>query len=348
MKAALLSGIRTIQMQDRPEPKITRPTDVLLQIQTIGVCGSDMHYYRTGRIGDQVVQFPWLLGHECSATVLAVGEDVTRVKPGDRVAVDPLIWCDTCDQCLSGRIHTCRDQVFMGCPGQVDGCMTEKVVFPAKSLFLVPDGMSFEQAALVEPFSIGLYAQKLAGDVSGKTIGILGCGPIGLCVLAAVKAAGANKVYMTDILNYRCAVAGEMGADWAGNPKTADVIAEITAAQPTGLDVVFECAGEQDAVDNALDLAARGGKVMVVGIPETDRISFQMDTLRRHEITVQPVRRQNHCVQPAIDMIADGRVNLDAMVTHRFSLDQSPQAYAMVADYTDGVVKAMIHVPPRS
>ncbi|MFW6061829.1 MAG: zinc-dependent alcohol dehydrogenase, partial [Planctomycetota bacterium] len=339
MKAAYLTDIRTVEIRDAGEPKLENPGDVLLSIEAVGVCGSDMHYYRTGRIGDQVVTFPWLVGHECSARVEKVGEGVDRVKPGDRVAVDPLVWCQECDQCLSGRVHTCRNQVFLGCPGQLEGCLAERLVMPQESLFRVPEDMDAERAALVEPFSIGLYAQKLAAeDLAGRRIGILGCGPIGLCVLAACRAAGAEKVYMTDIRDNRAQLALEMGASWVGNPEKGDVVGDVSELQPAGLDFLFECAGEQETVDQCIDLAKPGGKVLLVGIPEVDRISFRMDTVRRHELTLQPVRRQNHCVQPAIDMIARGEVDLDPMLTHRYEISQTQEAVDTIADYRDGAV----------
>jgi L-iditol 2-dehydrogenase len=344
VKAAFLTGIREIEIRDIPEPDGPGAADVLLKVDTVGVCGSDMHYYRTGRIGDQVVEFPWLIGHECAASVVEVGSDVEDLKAGDRVAVDPLIWCNQCDQCRRGRVHTCRDQRFLGCPGQVAGCMTELLVMPAQSCFKVPDGMNMVQAALVEPFAIGVYARRLAGDVAGRKIAILGSGPIGLCVLRAIRVAGEATVYMTDIRDYRAEHARKSGADWVGNPDTEDVVATILQREPVGLDLVFECAGEQDTVDQGLELLVPGGMLLVAGIPEVDRISFLMDRLRRKEITVQPVRRQNHCEQPAIDLVAGGKVELESMVTHHFPLEEAGHAYDIVADYEDGAVKVMVHV----
>jgi len=305
-----------------------------------------MHYYRTGRIGDQVVEFPWIIGHECSATVAEVGPDVTRVKAGDRVAVDPLIWCGRCDQCRAGREHTCRNQKFLGVPGQTPGCLTEYIVMPEDSCYPVPDGMDSSAAVMVEPFSIGLYAQRLAGDVAGLKVGILGAGPIGLCVLLACRRAGVAAAYVTEIRDYRAAVAAKLGAGWTGNPERQDIVGEILAREPDGLEVVFECAGEQSTLDEAVQLLRPGGKVMMVGIHELDRVSFEVSTLRRREIALQPVRRQNHCVEDAVEMIADGRVDVRAMITHDYALEQTQEAFDTIADYRDNAVKAMIHVKP--
>ncbi len=344
MRAAYLDGIRDVSIGQAPAPAIDLPEEVLIRVQTVGVCGSDMHYYRTGRIGDQVVQFPFTVGHECCGVVENVGEGVKSLHVGQRVAVDPLRWCGECDQCKAGRIHTCRRQSFLGCPGQSSGCLGDYVVMPEASCYPVPDEVTNDQAVLVEPFAIGLWAAKLAGDVQGKTAAIFGAGPIGLCVLEALKAGGIDKAYMTEIRDYRVEKAGEFGPAWVGNPNTEDVVEGILSREPTGVDFAFECAGEQETIDQAVDVLKPGGKLLVAGIPEVDRISFRMDTLRRHELTVQPVRRQNECTDEAIELVRTGKVDLDPMVTHHFPLEDTQRAFDIVADYDDGAVKVMIEV----
>jgi L-iditol 2-dehydrogenase len=344
LKVAYLTGIEQVEIRDAPDPGIKNPTDVRLQVETVGVCGSDMHYYRTGRIGDQVVKFPFPVGHELSASVLEVGSDVEDLAVGERVAVDPLVCCGKCDQCTSARPHTCRDQGFLGVPGQLDGALCEQIVMPARCCYKLPDGVTLVQGALIEPFSIGLYAQRLAGDVAGKTIAVLGCGPIGLSVLTALKAAGPANVYMTDIRDNRAELAGRMGAEWTGDPQRQDIVAEICRSEPTGLDLAYECAGERDTADQCLQLVKPGGTVLIVGIPELDRLSFDMNIMRRCEVRIQNVRRQNECFAPAIDLIAWEKVDLGAMVTHEFPLSETSAAFDIVANYKDNVVKAMIHV----
>ena len=215
---------------------------------------------------------------------------------------------------------------------------------PSASCFPVPDNVSPEQAALVEPFSIGIHTHRLGGDMTGKKVGILGAGPIGLCTLASCKTEGVGKVYMTDVLPKRVEFAKKFGADWVGNSQTQNIVSEIAALQPLGLDVVFECAGMQKTVDQGVELLRPGGKLVVVGIPEEERTSMIIANARRKELTFQNVRRQNQCVAPAVEMIADGRVHLDSMITHHFSFDEIPQAFDLVEGYKDGVIKAMIHV----
>lgn len=344
MKAALLTGIRKIEIRDVPLPRLVERDDVLIRVDTVGVCGSDLHYYRNGRIGVQVVQFPWIVGHECAGVVAEVGPGVTRVKVGDRVAVDPLVACGQCDQCLAGREHTCRGQKFLGCPGQLNGAMAEYLVMPDRCCLVMPAGMTFDQGVVCEPFAIGLWAVKLAAPVAGRKVAVLGTGPIGLCVIAALKAAGVGEVYATDLLDERVALAKRMGADWAANASRQDAAAAIVAARPKGLDIVFECAGRQETLDQAMQLLTPGGVAVIVGIPEGDRLSFDMNHARRKELTLRNVRRQNECAADAIRLVASGAVNLDPLVTHHFTLDQSQAAFDLVADYRDGVVKAMIGV----
>lgn len=344
MKAAFLTGIRQMKVMETPKPVLQRPTDVLLRINTVGVCGSDMHYYKSGRIGAQIVKYPWIIGHECSGTVVEAGTAVKELRPGDRVAVDPLEWCDACEQCLAGRRHTCTHQSFMGCPGQSPGSLAEFAVWPARSCFKIPDSMTMTQACLLEPFSIGLYAQHLGGDPAGKKIAILGSGPIGLCTLMSLKAAGRCTVYQTDLFDYRLALASRLGADWTGNANRMAVPAELLKLMPSGFDCVFECAGKQETLDQATEILKPGGLLVMVGIPEEDRISFNMNFLRRNELTLQNVRRQNECVEPALHLAASGKVNVDVLATHHFTLDQVGEAFELVDGYRDGVIKAMVHL----
>ena len=344
MKAAFLTGIRQLQILDTPEPELTTPHDVLLRIDAVGVCGSDVHYYTTGRIGTQVVQFPERVGHECAGTVIEVGMEVTGLRAGQRVAVDPLVACGQCDQCRSSRRHTCRQQRFLGNPGEAPGALADVLRMPAESCYPVPDCMTQVQAALVEPFSIGLYAQRLSFMRPGAKIAVLGSGPIGLCVLLACRAFGAGTTYITDLLDERLEVARRCGAHWAGNPQKTDVVAAISQVEPLGLDCVFECAGEQQTLDQAVEILKPGGQLLIVGIPELDRVSFNIHTLRRKEIQIRNVRRQNHCTAPAVEMISCGAVNVDPLVTHHFSIAQTKEAFNLVDGYRGGVVKAIIHV----
>jgi L-iditol 2-dehydrogenase len=333
-----------MEIRETSPPKISDPHGVLLRVGVVGVCGSDVHYYTTGRIGTLVVKYPEWTGHECAGTVEVVGDEVKKLAVGQRVAVDPLITCGRCDQCLSGREHTCRNQNFLACPGQGPGALAEYLVMPDRSCYAIPDRMTLVQAAAVEPLSIGIYAQRLAQMQPGAKMAILGSGPIGLCVLLASRAACEVTAYATDLLDERLEMARRCGATWTGNPKRTDVVRAIRELEPLGVDFVFECAGQQETLDQAIELLKPGGTVLMIGIPEVDRVSFSIHTLRRKEIQLQSVRRQNQCMAPAIEMVSNGAINLDQIVTHHFSLAETKQAFDLVADYRDGVVKAIVHV----
>jgi L-iditol 2-dehydrogenase len=308
----------------------------------VGVCGSDVHYYETGRIGSQIIEFPYIVGHECAATVADVGPAVKNVKVADRVVIDPAVACYKCDQCLVGRENTCRNLKFLACPNQLQGCLCEYIVIPESSCFPVEKEFSFERAALCEPLAIGIYAVHQASLQPDMSIAILGAGPVGLSCLLAARAEGLNDCYMTEIVTERIEVAMNNGATWIGNPDKQNIIEDIYRQQNFGVDVVFECAGKQETIDQAVELLKPGGKLMLIGIPRTDRIDFAIDKLRRKEIIVINVRRQNKCTQLAIDMIKAGSIDPDFMVTHHFKLEQSKEAFELVTGYNDGVVKAMI------
>jgi len=343
MKAVYLTAPGEFATRDVPDPDLANPGDVRLRLGAVGVCGSDLHYYRTGRIGSQVLTEPWIMGHECTATVESVGADVRGLAAGDRVAVDPLIACGSCDQCRSGRANTCRRQRFLGCPNQQHGCMCELLVMPAACCFPVPAHLSAGAAVMVEPFAIALHAQRLWGSPEGKAVAVLGAGPVGLCVLGALRLAGASAVAVTDRLGYRLDMARSLGASSTHHTERSDVVREIERAHPNGLAAVFDCSGEQAALDQSLALLAPGGTLVVVGIPETDRVSFDINALRRKEIDVINVRRQNDCTHDAIELLGRGALDLDPVITHHFGLSESGAAFHLVANYRDEVEKALIH-----
>ena len=346
MKTMELAGLRDIRPGNAPKPTIKGPGDVLVRITAVGVCGSDVHYYAAGNIGDQIVDFPFRLGHECAGVVESVGDRVTRVKPGDHIVVDPLIPCDpsgqVCDQCDSDREHTCRNQKFLGCPGQTEGCLSEFIIMPEGSCFAISKSIPFEQAVLAEPLSIGCYCVNQSIPMKHARIAVLGTGPIGLSVIIPAILGGAARIYATDKLDYRLDISARAGATWTGNPDVSDIASEIMEREPEGVDCVFECCGQQDAIDQAVEILKPGGRLMLVGIPREDHISFNISRVRRKELTIVNVRRQNNCVEEAIDLLGNPGVNTDFMVTHRFSFGDTQKAFDLVDGYLDNVVKAVI------
>jgi L-iditol 2-dehydrogenase len=341
MNAAFLTGIRTLEIREVPAPRLQNNDEVLLRVVKVGVCGSDLHYYQQGRIGNQIISYPFIIGHECSAVVEETGKEVSHLEPGDAVAVDPAISCGKCAQCRAGRPHTCLNLRFLGCPGQKPGCLAEHIVMPARNCIKLPEGVSLEQGALAEPLSIGIYALEFLRHRLPRSIAILGCGPIGLSVLLAAKASGAADIYATDKIAARLQAAKTSGAKWAGNPEQTDVVKEILD-RSSSLEAVFECCGDQEAIDQALELLTPGGTLLILGIPEEERLYFNAHSLRRKEINIQNVRRQNHCTSRALELIADESIDVDFMGTHTFSLEKAQDAFELVSNYGDGVIKAMI------
>jgi len=342
MKSFKLTGLRQMQMVEVPRPTMERGSDVLVRIEAVGVCGSDVHYYTTGRIGEQVVRYPFAVGHECAGTVVEVGPDVQNLAPGDRVAIEPAVTCGTCDQCTTGRENTCRHNRFLGCPGQIEGSLAEFLVMPETNLFPISDDLDMGAATISEPLAIGIYAARQSGLTQDHAVGILGMGPIGHCVLLPAVARGCKAIYCTDKVPQRVAAATAAGATWVGNPTECDVAREVLRREPHGLDIVFECCGQREALDQAVDLLKPGGKLMVIGIPETDRVSYCPHTLRRKEITIEHVRRQRGCVPEALELIGQRRSEIDRLITHHFPFEETAEAFDLVAGYRDGVVKAMI------
>ena len=342
MKVAHFTGLKKLEIVDLPAPKLSGPDAVLLRIDRVGVCGSDVHYYRDGRIGQQALSYPATVGHECAGTVVEAGAEVAHLRPGDRVAVDPALVCGTCDQCRLGRPNTCRNLQFMGSPGEALGAVAEYRVVPAANCFPIPDSMTLDEAALVEPLSVGLHAVRLGDVRPAARIVVIGAGPIGLSVLLCAKATAACTVYVTDLLDQRLEVARRCGADWAGNVEHGKAIEAIARQEPQGVDLVFECAGDPLCVDEAQKLLAPGGTLVMVGIPPTDRVIFNIHHMRRKELTFRNVRRQRGCVAPVIEMIATGRIDPKPLLTHRFPLVRIAEAFDLVDTYGDGVIKAVI------
>ena len=339
----MLTGIRQMQFTEVPVPKIAENNDVLVKIIGVGVCGSDIHYYKSGRIGDQVVKYPFPVGHEAAGIIQKAGDGVTDFKPGDRVAIDPAMPCWKCDQCLAGRHHTCINLKFLGCPGQAEGCLSEYIVIPDTSCYHIPDNLSFDQAVISEPLAIGIYSVIKSGPFENRKIGILGFGPIGMSVFLSAGYYNIKDIYVTDKIDERLAIARKTGVPWTGNPDKTDIVREILTLEPLQLDIVFECCGQQEAIDQAIDLLKPGGKLVIVGIPEFGRWSFSVDKTRRKEITIQNIRRQVDCTKTALDLLADN-INVSPMITHHFKYEDTEEAFKLVSNYEDGVMKAIIEL----
>ena len=342
MKAMMLTGIRKMEIKEIAEPVLVNPNDVKIKMSVVGICGSDIHYYTQGQIGSQVVEYPFAVGHEGAGVVVETGTAVKRVKPGDKIAIEPAMPCWKCDQCLSGRHHTCRKLKFLGCPGQAEGCLMEYIVMPEESCLPLIGNLTTDHGAISEPLAIGVYSVKKSNGVKNLKTGILGYGPIGMSVMLAAKAEGAESFFVSDKIDRRLAIAKNEGATLTGNPLNENISEKLYNKEALGLDVVFECCGQQEAMDQAIEILKPGGKLIVVGIPEFDNWIVNVEKTRRKEISLQFIRRQVDCVEPSLLLMEKGTIKIENIITHRFPFSQTKEAFDLVAGYSDGVMKAMI------
>ena len=341
MKKVQLSGFKKFEIVDCPKPVIKNSDDVLIKVSAVGLCGSDIHYYLHEKIGDQIIDYPFTIGHEFSGIVYETGIGVLNIKPGDRLAVDPAVSCGACDQCLIGRENTCRELRFIGAPGQLEGAMSEFIIVPEKNCFPV-DGFSMAELVFIEPLSIGVYSLKLLTAAKLSSIAILGIGPIGLSLFLAAKKAGISNIFVTDKIDDRLNIGRDLGAAGYWNPDQVDIVKNINQQVHLQMDAVFECCGDQEALDQAVRILKPGGKLVLVGIPENNRINFDINELRRKEIVIQNVRRQNGCMEEAIKLLGTNKKTIKSFITHQFRIEETQKAFDLVANYHDGVIKAII------
>ena len=339
-KTFYMTDLEKIEVGEAPMPQMG-PDDVIIKIQSVGVCGSDLHYYRTGAIGDFVVKFPFVLGHEAAGVVYDVGENVKNLKAGDRVCMEPGVPCMKCEECLTGNYNLCKDVKFWATP-PYDGVLSEYVAHPAAFTFKIPDNMSFTEGALVEPLAIGLHACNMGGVKLGQTVAIVGAGCIGLVTLLAAKAYGATRIIVGDVLDKRLAKAEELGAITV-NTKEEDFagkVLEITGGR--GADVCIDCAGFSATVDACLGCAKPAGMVIIVGLGQDHVDGFNTGIMSTKELTVKSIFRYRNLYPTAINAIADGRINVGSIVSHRFKFDDTINAFATCTKDIRNVVKGVI------
>ncbi len=339
-------------LQSIPPPVISQPDEVLVRILQVGICGSDLHYFRHGAIGDQIIKYPFTIGHEAAGVVQEAGKE-TELKPGDYVVINPALSCGQCDQCLAGRPHTCRRLKFLGCPGQLEGCLQEFIVIPEKNCSRVREEI-FPLAILAEPMAIALYAVHMAGQMKDKNVAVFGCGPIGLGLIWRSHLEGSRKIAATDKIPDRLEAARRFGTHWVGNPAEQDIVAalkdftrdgEEEESSPEAIfDYAFDCCGDQEAITQAISVLRPGGKLIIIGIPETNLIYFDPHLLRRKEIIILHVRRQNNFFLPAIEFLQAHQAKLRPLITHHFPLSEIQRAFELASGYKDGVIKAVIDI----
>ena len=338
-EAAVLHGAKDLRIEEVPL-KALGPDDVLVEIRSGGICGSDMHGYSEGAVGDTPCHFPMVLGHEPAGTVTRTGPGVGGLSAGDRVACEPALYCYHCELCQSGRHNLCTAMRFLSTPGH-PGFFRETVNLPVENVLPLPRGLGASDGALAEPLAVALHSLKLAPPALGETAVVFGAGPIGLLTFAVLKLAGAGRVFAVEPLVHRREMATRMGADAAVAP--ADAVSAILAdTRGRGVDLVLDCAAKADTANDCLRVARPGGRVVYTGIGTELRVPMDVHTWRRKELAVWQVRRSNREGHAALDLLARYPELFGPLVTHSRPLEEIGQAFALVESYADGVGKLVV------
>ena len=311
MQVSVLRGIGQVDIEERPTPE-PAADEVLVEVGSVGVCGSDVHYYEHGRIGPHVVDAPLVLGHEAGGVVAAVGAAVTDLQVGQRVSIEPGVPCRHCPQCLAGRYNLCPDVRFFATP-PYDGAFSQFVAMPASFVFPVPDSMSDDAAGLIEPLSVGVWACRRGGVSPGTDVLVTGAGPIGLIAAQTARAYGADTVTVTDVNQHRLRLAERLGLG------TVDVAQTSLADAGIEADVLLECSGNARATWDAVGTMARAGRVVLIGMGG-DTVQLPLSYVQDRELTITGAFRYANTWPTAIRLAASGRVDLDAMVTGHYGL----------------------------
>lgn len=338
--AAFLTGIEKIEFHEVEMPK-SGHDEVLVKVEAVGICGSDVHYYSHGKIGDFAVEFPFILGHECAGTIVETGSGVTTLKVGDRVALEPGVPCGDCEFCLTGRYNLCPDVKFFATP-PYHGCLMNYVSHPARFAFRLPDNVSPLEGALVEPLAIGINAALTGGVKLGDTVVIFGAGCIGLVSLLASKAYGATKVIVVDIIEKRLDVAKGMGAV-AINAKESDALKEIhRLTEGKGAQVIIDCAGTNTTICQTVKAAKAGGTVVWVGLACDSVNGLSISPISTKELTIKSIFRYKNLYPTAIAAIADGKINISGIISNTYSFADTPLAFAEALNNAENIVKGVI------
>jgi len=342
-KAVFMQGTNNMVVKEVPMPEL-KEKDVLIKVDVVGICGSDVHYYQHGKIGDFVVEGDFILGHECAGEVVQVGEAVKGLSVGDRVSLEPGKTCGKCEFCKSGKYNLCPDVEFFATP-PYHGVLANYVSHPEDMCFKLPENVSNLEGALVEPLAVGLHASDQGGVKLGDTVVIFGTGCIGLMTILSCKAKGASKIIVVDILDNRLQTAKKIGATHIINAKDCNAIEKIEEiTEGKGANVVIDTAGAEATVKNTVDVVKSNGTIVLVGMTPKDEVEFNFMKLMSKEAEVKTVFRYRNLYPIAINAIASGAINIKDIVSHEFDFEQTKEAFDFVIDNASHVVKAVIKI----
>lgn len=342
MKAAYLDSTFSISIQDIPVPDIFEH-EVLIKVEAVGVCGSDIHYYEHGRIGRYVVEQPLILGHECSGTVVRIGNQVQHLQVGDRVAVEPGVPCGHCVYCKEGRYNLCPQVQFLATP-PVNGAFVEYLAHRADCVFEIPDELSFEAAALVEPFSVGIHAARRLRIRGGESVAIMGMGPVGLMAVMAIKAHGASQIIVGDVESNRLEVAKKIGATHTIRVLKEDPVQTVKSlTADLGVDVGIETAGNPKALQSLLASVRRGGRVGIVGLPPVDNMDINIPMIVDNEMEIQGIFRYANTYPAGISVLNAMSEHVDVLITDKYPLEQTRDALERARTNKSGSIKVVVY-----
>ena len=343
MKTAVMLGTGHMGFEERDIPKVG-DSEVLVKLEYVGICGSDLHYYETGAIGDYVVKPPFVLGHEPGGTIVEVGKEVRHLKAGDRVALEPGKTCGHCEFCREGKYNLCPEVVFFATP-PVDGVFQEYVAHEADLCYKLPENVSTLEGALIEPLAVGFHAAIQGNAHLGQKALVMGAGCIGLVSMMALKARGVSEVYVVDIIEKRLQKAMELGADGVINGAQEDVIERVKQiTENRGMDLVIETAGTEITTRQAVRVAKKGSDIVLVGYSKSGEITLPVSLILDKELTLKSVFRYRHIYPMAIEAVASGKVNLKGIVTDIFPLDEVQKAMDYSVNNKNDIVKAVIQI----
>ncbi|WP_018181129.1 NAD(P)-dependent alcohol dehydrogenase [Kaistia granuli] len=341
MRALVLEEKLKLSLRDIDLPLEVGPRDVRIAIHTVGVCGSDVHYYTHGAIGPFIVKEPMVLGHEAAGTVVEIGSEVKSLKVGDRVCMEPGIPDLTSKASKLGIYNVDPSVTFWATP-PVHGCLTPEVVFPESFTYKLPDNVSFAEGAMVEPFAIGMQAATKAKIVPGDTALVIGAGPIGIMVALAALAGGCSRVYISDLVNEKLAIAGRYDGVIPVNVRETDLKAKIaTETENWGVDIVFEASGSPRAYDGIFNFVRPGGTIVFVGLP-VEPIALDIVSASAKEVKMETVFRYANVFDRALALIASGKVDLKPLITGVYDFEDSIAAFERAASANPNDVKLQI------
>ncbi|WNS78992.1 NAD(P)-dependent alcohol dehydrogenase [Domibacillus sp. DTU_2020_1001157_1_SI_ALB_TIR_016] len=343
MQSAVLQKLKEIDVQEQ-SIQVPADNEVLIKVKAVGLCGSDIHYYEHGKIGDFIVEKPIILGHEVSGEIIDLGKGVQDFEKGQRVAIEPGKTCGTCVHCQSGRYNLCKEVEFLATP-PYDGAFCQYIVMRSDLVFPIPDGMSDETGALIEPFSVGLHACSRGDVKDGDTVLILGMGPIGLLTAAAAKMSGAGLIIGVDLEQARLDKAKELGADEVINVKTESFEEKISEyTNGLGVDVAIETAGSPAALKNMISAVRRGGKAVIVGMSSEDEASLNIAQIINKEIDIRGVFRYHHTYPKAIQLLSESKIDIEKIITDYYdSLHDVEAAFEKAIQDKKNTLKIMIY-----